>query len=111
MVAAEILVAFGKSPRDRQARYVAARERSRLVAAQHGGADPVRIVTGTPRGAIERQQRVLPSAPACDIVARGSIDASVQAGAHPQRGLLAAPAEAQRQDQTAATRPQIHSSR
>src|SRR5438105_4040791 len=97
MVAAQVLVAFGEAPGDRQAGDVAAGERPRLVRAQHRGADTVGIRPAAARSSIQRKKRALPGTPAGDVSGKGGFDSVVEARAHAKRGFRGAAPESERQ--------------
>ena len=95
VIAAEILVAARETPRDRQAGDDAARERLRLVGAQHRRADAIGARPAIVARRIERHQPRLPVMPRLGEIGERGIEAVGKAGDDAIGGLFGLPAEAQ----------------
>ena len=110
MIAAEVLVAFAETPWDRQACDGRSRKAERAVRGKNGRADAIGIRSGLGL-AIERQQLLLPVAPAGDIRRCGSVEAGRQAGARIVGGFLRARTEGQREQRPWHRHPKSRSRR
>src|SRR5262245_30532091 len=105
VVATEILVAFVEAPRNRETCDDSARERTRLMRANDGGADAIGI--GIAARSTERQEAVLPRAPARREIGQRRVHAIIQAGYNTMCRLLRPAAETERQDEFPAARGKI----
>ena len=107
VIAAQVVIAFGKTPGNRQAGNNAPGESFGLMRAQHGRADAAQIWLLLAHR-LQGRKRILPGLPGLDVACFGDLKAVLQAGQNPVAGLVGRTAKTQRQHKLAVRGSQLY---
>src|SRR5438876_433821 len=107
VIAADVVVALGKTPGDGEARDDATPKPLGLVGAQGRRADPVEVAR-TLRPCVEREQRLLPAPPAVEVLVTGRLKVAAQTCQRLVAGFERGCAEPEGQQKRAAGDLEVH---